>query len=203
MSNPRGLHLATSKPYKYRCWMAGRLRNAIFRDRPRACQFRRDDSSSSVSLASCSWPPFSYGGMQQSREEKVPVEIVGVVRGYRRLQIHDCPGSAVLPSCGSRRVWTYPRLELAPPPTPPASSKRNATGNRSVDPRCRCSKQRTMVQQLEREQFLYRRGMVLLGGLGAVALLLAAVGLYSVVRFAVVKRAVEIGISDGARCAGK
>ena len=136
---------------------------------------------------------FRYGGVQQSREEKVPVEIVGVVRDTSSFRFTTAPEALFyLPVAqGGVDVSTIGARTSSDATSLVQAMQREI---RSVDPALPLFQARTMVQQLEREQFLYRRGMVLLGGLGAVALLLAAVGLYSVVRFAVVKRAVEIGI---------
>ncbi|HVH29175.1 MAG TPA: ADOP family duplicated permease, partial [Vicinamibacterales bacterium] len=136
---------------------------------------------------------FRYGGVQQSREEKVPVEIIGVVRDTSTLRFTTSPEALFYLPVAQAGVEVS---TIGARTSSDATSLVQAMQReiRSVDPALPVFQARTMAQQLDREQFLYRRGMALLGGLGAVALLLAAVGLYSVVRFTVVKRAVELGI---------
>jgi ABC-type antimicrobial peptide transport system permease subunit len=65
---------------------------------------------------------------------------------------------------------------------------------RSLDPSLPVLQTRTMEQLLERRLLLWKQGSAVLGGLGALALALASIGLYAVVRFAVSKRFRELGI---------
>jgi hypothetical protein len=58
---------------------------------------------------------------------------------------------------------------------------------------------RTMAQDLERSQAAPKVVATRLGVLGGLALVLASIGLYAVVAFAVARRSCEIGISDRAR----
>jgi hypothetical protein len=65
---------------------------------------------------------------------------------------------------------------------------------RSVDPALPILQARTLEQALERRLYYWKQGCAALGGLGGLALALASVGLYAVVRFAVSKRSRELGI---------
>jgi ABC-type antimicrobial peptide transport system permease subunit len=64
----------------------------------------------------------------------------------------------------------------------------------SVDARMPVITAQTMAQDLEREQAAPRTVATFLGALGALGLLLASIGLYAVVAFAVAGRSREIGI---------
>jgi predicted permease len=53
---------------------------------------------------------------------------------------------------------------------------------------------RTMAEHMQASTFVQRLGGAVLGGLGVIALLLAALGLYAVIAFGVTERTAEIGI---------
>lgn len=136
---------------------------------------------------------FRYGGIEQSREEKVSVEVVGVVRDTSPLQVATKPEPLFYLSAAQSGVETSTLV---------ARSSLDAAGLlkamqrevRSVDPTLPVLQARTMEQVLEGRLYLWKQGCAMLGGLGVLALVLASVGLYAVVRFAVSKRSRELGI---------
>jgi predicted permease len=136
---------------------------------------------------------FRYGGLEQSKEAKIPVEIVGVVRDTRTLE----PGKGPQPlfylptaqaggetSTFVARTWGSDVALLQ-------AMEREV---RSLDPTLPILGARTMQQLIDTDLMLWRGGIAFLGGMGAVALALASVGLYAVVRFAVSRRSMELGI---------
>ncbi len=136
---------------------------------------------------------FRYGGLEGSKEAKVPVEIVGVVRGIRSLE----PGRAPQPT------FYLPAAQSGgDTSTFVARTLGDATGLvqamqreiQSLDPTLPVLGARTMKQQIDNELMLWRGGIAFLAGMGGSALALAVVGLYAVVRFAVSKRSAELGI---------
>ncbi len=136
---------------------------------------------------------FRYGGLEQSQEAKTPVEIVGVVRDIRSLE----------PGRGPQPTFYVPAAQAGvETSTFGARTLGDAVGLlqamqseiRSLDSALPVLGAQTMKQRIDAELMAWRSGVAFLGGMGGVALALASVGLYAVVRFAVSKRAVELGI---------
>ncbi|MCX6593397.1 MAG: ABC transporter permease [Acidobacteria bacterium] len=135
---------------------------------------------------------FRYGDVERSQEAKTAVEIVGVVR--------DAEGAS--PGGGGPAVFYLPAAQTsAPATTLVARSSGSATALvqaiqrelRTLDPTLP-ARVRTMEQQLDEDLRLWRWALGVVGGMSVVALALAAIGLYAVVRFAVAQRSFEFGI---------
>jgi hypothetical protein len=136
---------------------------------------------------------FRYGGFEGSLEATIPVEIVGVVRDILSLE----------PGRGPPAMFYLPVAQAGgDTSTFGARTLGDAAGLlqamqqeiRSLDPTLPVLGARTMRQRIDAELLVWRGGIAFLGGMGAVALALAGVGLYAVVRFAVSKRSLELGI---------
>jgi predicted permease len=136
---------------------------------------------------------FRYGGLEQSKEEKIGVEVVGVVRDIETMD----------PLRGAQSMFYMPAAQGGVDgSTFVARARGDAVGLsqamqrelRSLDPTLPVLGARTMQQQIDNELLLWRGGIAFLGAMGGAALALACVGLYAVVRFAVSPRAIELGI---------
>jgi predicted permease len=136
---------------------------------------------------------FRYGGIEQAQEVKTLVEIVGVVRDTSALQILTGPESLFYLSAAQNGVETSTLV---------ARSSLDAEGLlqamqrevRSFDSALPVMQARTMEQLLEARFSIWKQGSAVLGALGILALALASLGLYAVVRFSVSKRSWELGI---------
>jgi ABC-type antimicrobial peptide transport system permease subunit len=136
---------------------------------------------------------FQYSGIEQSREEKTPVEVVGVVRDTSALQVMTGPEPLFYLSAAQNGVETS---------TLAARSLLDADGLlqamqrevRSFDPALPVLQARTMEQVLAARLSIWKQACAVLVGLGMLALALASLGLYAVVRFAVSRRSRELGI---------
>jgi putative ABC transport system permease protein len=136
---------------------------------------------------------FRYGGIERSLEEKVSAEVVGVVRDTSTLQVATKPEPLFYLSAAQSGIETSTLV---------ARSSLDAAGLlqamqrevHSFDPTLPVMLARTMEQVLEGRLYIWKQGIAMLGGLGVLALVLASVGLYAVVRFAVSKRSRELGI---------
>jgi predicted permease len=136
---------------------------------------------------------FRYGGIEDSQEPKTEVEVVGVVRDTSALQIMTGAEPLFYLSTAQNGVETSTLV---------ARSSLGAEGLlqamqrevRSFDPALPVMLARTMEQMLESRFSIWEQGSAALGSLGVLALALASVGLYAVVRFSVSKRSRELGI---------
>ncbi len=136
---------------------------------------------------------FRYGGLEQSKEEKTAVEIVGVVRDIQTMDPARGPQAMFyLPAAqGGIEVSTFVARTLGDA----AGLSQAMQGEiRTLDPALPVLGARTMQQQIDNELLLWRGGIAFLGAMGGAALVLALVGLYAVVRYAVSKRSLELGI---------
>jgi len=136
---------------------------------------------------------FRYGGIEQSQEAKIGVEIVGVVRDTSPLEFATGPQALFyLPAAQggveTSTVGARTSLDAA------ALLQAMQREVRSLDPSLPILQARTMRQNLDNRLRIWKAGIAILGGLGGVALALSSVGLYAVVRFAVSKRSIELGI---------
>jgi putative ABC transport system permease protein len=126
--------------------------------------------------------------------ETKPVEIVGVVGNARSIDfVADAPKKSLYRSAAQARVM---------PTTIVARASRNEAELvgllqqevRRLHPELPVANALTMKQRQAMELVLFRIAVVSLGALGALGLLLAGVGLYAVVAYAVTQRTNELGI---------
>lgn len=136
---------------------------------------------------------FQYSGIEQSREEKTPVEVVGVVRDTSALQVMTGPEPLFYLAAAQNGVETSTlgARSLLDAAVLLQAMQREV---RSFDPALPVLQARTMEQVLEARLSIWKQGCAVLGGLGILALALSSLGLYAVVRFAVSKRSRELGI---------
>jgi putative ABC transport system permease protein len=135
-----------------------------------------------------------FGAGRPMRSPVVEWQVVGVFRTINNTQqIGDVSRpEVILP------FWQSPLLDagvaVRTAGNPEAVRKNVAAAVRSIDPDLPLVNVRTMTE-IVRERFASdRRNIALYGGLAAVALLLAALGVYGVMAFSVAQRTPEIGL---------
>jgi predicted permease len=122
------------------------------------------------------------------------IEIVGVVRDARALDLRNQPTRFVYlpypqsPELGPMTFYA----RVAPGVTAPAGALREAV--QRLDPNLPLYDMKTMEAQVDESLFIDRMVAALSTAFGVLATLLAAVGLYGVMSYAVARRTREIGI---------
>jgi predicted permease len=146
-------------------------------------------------LAQHLWPDESPLG-RRFRFQGAPLEVVGVVGEGRFWSITDRSRPLVFrPLAQHYRCKVTLAVRTMGEPLQLASSVQQAV--RSLDPDLPLHDVRTMDQQIARSAFALmpmRMGSLIAGVQGMIALLLAALGIFGLVSFAVARRTREIGI---------
>jgi putative ABC transport system permease protein len=151
--------------------------------------------ASSRDAASVLGQRFGFGPPANSRD----FEIVGVVRNVRSVRLGDAPPpTAYLPAAQRPGAFVYDLdVRLAGGPEGPLQAGVIAALRRAiteVEPNLPVFSVITMGEQVERSLARERAVARLTGFFGALALLLAAIGLYGVMSYSVARRTNEIGL---------
>ena len=138
---------------------------------------------------------FYFGGPDEKRTPKDAIEIAGVCKDakYDSLK-HEIPPIAYLPYLQNpdwvREVTFEIRTRLAPMTIAGAVRRIVAEVDRNVP----VAEMRIQEEQIQQTLGMERLFATLVGSFGLIAALLAAIGLYGVMAYAVTRRTAEIGI---------
>ena len=134
---------------------------------------------------------FKFGGPDSDAPW---IEIVGIVAGVRQMGLELAPRAEVYVPMAQATTAAPNSLVIRTKGDPIRLAAAVREQIRAVDPQQSVSKVRTMVDIVDEELGPRKLQMTLLGGLAGLALLLASVGIFGVLHFAVTQRFAEIGV---------
>ncbi|HLW75459.1 MAG TPA: FtsX-like permease family protein, partial [Bryobacteraceae bacterium] len=137
------------------------------------------------------WPGKDPLGQIAYETDGHPLEVVGVARDVKSLRFGAVDGPLLygLPAAGSYGGWIIARFDGDAKPVQAAIRDLVRGMDREMMPRIE-----TLQSSMDGYAAIFWKAAEIVLGLGAIALLLAVVGIYGVVAFAVDRRSREIGI---------
>lgn len=144
-------------------------------------------------LADRLWPGQEAVGKHITRSNNRDYEVVGVVATTKIRSIGEAPRTGIyLPLAQSRSLTAWYLARTTGDAAALAQAMLRAT--QSMDPEIIALEVRTMARHLEVIRLPMRLAALVIGALASLAVVLAGIGLYGTVRYAVAQRTREVGI---------